>query len=268
MNYRPLFSIELTHGYYQNSQEIGLSILPDSSTIEQVKTGQIILKKMPHGLRGLCPVDESGSIRDSLPTFWGFEVFPTSNTFHSLTDLPALGPDEGLSFTNTGLGAVDQELASSIKEIPSTEISIKQTRGFARVAKIEIYPTAILMASNQEKHYQVTFLTKSAKWKYYFIADQDASEWRIVDLNANLSFVEAGPVEAASDLVVQSLQIQYPDANIILFQSEAPIPFSDQVIRNLQLLREGHVIIKHLPNPESQEEAIKIMKIQKLITQL
>lgn len=260
MIYRELFRIEIDHQYFSANGGDDFVIVPDGPTQALLKGLHFILKSTGKGLQVLIPTDENGNPKRTLDSALKFAVFPGSTTFHAITDTSGLAADEIFHFSNAGLPATESRLNSS----ESTESG--SLNGFKMIAEVEIQPTAALLSSSEPVLYQVVFEAKSAKWKYYFVSDHETTDLEIVDIDERLVFNEVNWDDDPTEKVGISLQSRFPEANLFLFESETPISESDQALKNLQLHRDGHVIVKHLPNPDIGDAAMKIVKIHKLIS--
>lgn len=256
MMYKEFFSIEIEHQYFSSHGGADLTILPDRSTLRFLQGLRLIVKATRNGLKVLIPVDENGVPTISLPSDEAlmFEIFPQSNTF-SLFTVPSLPIGEILAFTNLGLAETDSELQSS-RALDSSSLN-----GFPMVAKVEIKLTSVLLTRIEVLPYKVVFAARSAKWKYYLVADQDTTDLKVEDRGGNHVFTKQEIDGQSTDEIGMSLRTNFPEANLFLFESNIPIPCQDQALKNLELLRDGEVLIKHLPNPEMAEQAVRIINI-------
>jgi hypothetical protein len=260
MNYREYFRIEIKHQYFATAGSADLTIVPDVRTLRLLQGQHIIFKSSGNELKILIPVDENGVAKSTLDEALVLEIFPESSTFGSITDTSDLAEGEIYLFTNAGL----PETASQLAVSPSPELGSRH--GFPMIGRVEIEPTNALLTRTKSVAYQAIFKAKSAKWKYYFVSDHETTDLSIVDADGNLVFGEVDLGIVPLDQIGASIQENFPDTNLFLFESATPISDSDQALRNLQLFRDGNLIIKHLPNPEAGDSAIKIIKIHKLIS--
>lgn len=260
MRYTEFFRIEIDHQYFSSKGNADLVIVPDVLTSRRLKGLHCIVKATEKGMKVLIPTDELGNRKKTPETALGFNVFPGSRDFTSITDVSDLAEGEMFLFSNEGLTEPDSQLTSSGVTGPGIH------NGFPQVAKIEIHPTEVLLTSTTSLSYQVRFKSKSEKWQYYFVADQETVDLQVVDVEERLAFTKMDWNGSPSEKVGKALEANFPDANLFLFESATAIAGSDQALRNLQLIRDGHVMIKHLPNPDIGDGAMKIIKIHKLIS--
>jgi|GEM_PF-4009147 len=257
MRYRELFRIEIGHPYFSEEQETAVTLIPLEATRRRIHGHGGIIKPLSNGISVFIPVDGNNlaenpfRLGDSLV----FEAFPCSNTFSLVTDSSGLLKGEIHLFSNTGsTGTEPQLLASTLEENNARN-------GFPMVAKIEIQLTNDLIFSTETVVYQCPFQVKSANWKYYLVADSDTTDLVVEDRGASLIFNRQVIDAQTTDQLGESLRTNYPNANLFRFESAQPIPYAREAIKNLQLLRDGHVLIQHLPNPDLAANAVKIIKI-------
>lgn len=262
MRYKEFFRIEIDHQYHLPEELVDLVIVPDAATHRLLKGQRFIIREMLNGIRVLIPVDEEGSAIPVLQADdqFTFEIFPTSDTFYSITALPALTEGEIMSFTNAGLSEEDTQLVSSVANGSGA------LHGFPLVANVTIRVSDLLLDSNnvpKTPEYTTVFEAKTAKWRYYFISDPETIDLSIHDVNEQLVFNEIDVALETEDKIISSLQSNFPDTGLFLFESEAPIAFQSQAIKKLQLLRNAEVLINHLPNPDTKDSNFRIIKIHK-----
>lgn len=257
MMYKEFFQIETEHQYFSADGAADLALVPDRDTLQYLKGRHFILKSTGNGLKVLIPVDKDGIATTTFQPdeVLTFEVFPRSSTFSLFTETSDLGIGEIFRFTNEGLSAATLELVSS------TSSANGSLNGFPLIGKIEIHLTDALVTGPNLTTYKVVFNAKSETWRYFFVSDKETTDLNVEDRDENLVFNQVNLDGNSSDKIGMSLRQNFPEANIFLFESATSIPCSNKVLKNLQLLRDGHVIIKHLPNPDIGDAAIRIVKI-------
>ncbi len=275
MRYKVFFQIEIEHQYFSPGESAELVIIPDSPTRHFLNGSRIIIKEMRNGIQLLVLVDEQDSVLPILKAndSFIFKVFPVSSAFHAFTAMPDLATGEVLNFTNTGLLENETQLASSIANDSGV------LNGFPIVANVAIQVGNLLLDSNNTPtapKYKMAFNSKATPWKYYIVSDpdmittdlsiQDANQ----DINEQLTFNNTNIEDNTEDKIIAALQSNFPDANVSLFESQAPVPSRSQAIKNLQLLRHDadnpnttDIIINHLPNPDTKDIDFKIINIYK-----
>lgn len=255
--YKELFQLEIAHAYYSEGGDAGLTIVADEATQQFMQGRSFLIKPTRAGLRVLMPVDENLVARTTfLPDdVLRFEVYPSSSHFGIVTDTSSLAPGEVLHFSNVGFTESETELAIT------SVVGRGTHNGFQLCATVAIHIASVLLAQPQPPRYRATFNTKSEVWKYYFVSEQESTDFKVEDREEKLLFNQVQLGENSSDIVGGALQRNFPQAKVFLFESAASITQSEQAIKNLQLLRDGEVIIQHLPNPDVADAAIKIIKI-------
>ena len=262
MNYREFFRVEIDHQYFQPGECAELRIVPDQATHRFLKGRRLIFKEMVNGIRVLVPVDEAGS---AIPVFntddlFTFKVFPTSTTFRSFTAMPDMEEGELLSFTNATLLENDTELVASVSAGSGT------LHGFPLIAAVTIQIGDFVLDANNvptTPNYKIVFNSRAEKWRYYFVSDPETTDFSIQDVNEELVFNNVAIQTVTDDKILTSLQSNFPDANLFLFESETPVAFRSQAINKLQLIRNEDIIVNHLPNPDPKDINFKIIQIHK-----
>lgn len=260
MNYRQLFSIELQHPGFTPGEARALTLQPDGATRRILQGPFYLLKPTAKGLTVLQALDENGNPLATPDTVWNFGIYSRDHVFTTITDNSDLSEGEIRSFSNATLAAPSTDLGSSGVSAPTAH---KHSR---MVAQVAIHPITALLNSASPLNYVASFQVKSEKWHYYFVADADTTDLQVINANGGPGFVKKTAGADPADTVGISLQSRFPGANVFLFESETPIAKNQKVIRNLQLHRDGQVLIRHLPNPEIGKEAVQIIKVQKLIS--
>lgn len=269
MRYREFFRIAIEHQYFSPGEPVELVIVPDQSTHRFLKGQQFIIKDMINGIRILVPIDEGGSAVPGLQAddMFTFKIFPTSGTFHAFTDTPDLTEGEILSFTNVGLSENNTQLTSSVADGSGILC------GFPLVAEVTIQVGNLLLDNNNvptTPEYNIVFNSKAVTWKYYIVSNPETTDLSIQDtnqdINEQLTFSSVELQNNTEDKIMASLNSNFPDANLFLFESEAPVTLRSQPIKGLQLLRHDvdsttDIIINHLPNPDIKDIDFKIIKV-------
>lgn len=259
MRYKEFFRIEIDHQYFSPDGAADLAVHPDGPTLRFLRGQHLLLKSIKNGVKVLIPIDENGNTKPVFRPGDGltFEVYPQSSSFSLFTAASGLAKGQVIHFSNQGLTGTNAQLLSS------TSVGIGALNGFPMVAKVEIQLSNELLSSSTSVPYQVGFQARSEKWKYYFVTDKDTTDIAVEDRGENLVFNKLQIDAQSTDQLGISLRSNFPEANLFRFESTTPIPCSDQALKNLQLLRDGHVLIKHLPNPEMAEKAVKIIRIHR-----
>lgn len=271
MIYRAFFDVRIQHPYFTDTVP-GLIYIPTEQTRVLLRNHQLLVRDTGHGLRILVAVDEQNNI---IPQFGAqdglvFNVFPATNTFLQHTDLSALQGGGVVHYTNEGLPAGDQTLRSSI-----TLGNGRTWLGFPQIAEISVLLALLETDFNQLPVYSAVFNTKAVTWRYYLVvdtagveADDNDHQLFIQDSTNDLTFQQVAITEDTVDPIVTGLQANFVNAEVILFESEAPVASRDKARKNIQLLRQSdgenasaEVIMRHLPNPAPYDQGVKIINI-------
>lgn len=260
MNYKLFFDIQIKHQYFEPESCEDLVIHPSQETARIFKGQHLIVKKTNVGIQVLIPLDEKGNIKVNLSKedVMSFLIFPSTAGFSAYTDLSALDEGEVFSFTNL-------KLTKSAKELKWSMVKENHVhQGFSCLAKVDIHPTGYLLnEADHPKIYTLTFNAQSIKWKYYFLSTNGNTNLSIEDKQKEILFEQEQLEAQTSDNIGKSLVEGYPSANILLFESKTPVPKTQLARKNLQLLRNGHIVIHHLPNPSVHDGGVKIINMQK-----
>ncbi|WP_340200039.1 hypothetical protein [Ascidiimonas sp. W6] len=257
MNYKEFFQIAINHPYFSDNQ-MELVVIPEASTLKFLRKQQFVVKNTAKGLKILVPVDSEG---DRLPVLklgdaLSFDVFPTTGSFGEVTDTSMADSGNILLFTNEQLENDSEKL--TVSEITGDQI----LNGYAAIAKIKIGLHKVNFdLDKQPPLYQVVFKPKLVKWKYYILSNTETTKLEIKDRSEQLTFTELKNQEEASDKIANSLMLNFPKKQVFVFESTIAINYSNKILKNIQLLKNDHIIIKHLSNPDIRNKGIQIIKI-------
>ncbi len=185
-----------------------------------------------------------------------FYVFPTSNNIREYTDTSGFEDGKMILFTNEGLESNTSLLSQSKKEQEGIY------KGFPAMASIKIIEREVISSATiSTPVYRAVFNTKSIKWKYYFVSSLSTSDITIKTKNEQLSFNKLKTEETTSDQIVNALELNFPNHQIFAFESNNTIPYSDTPIKDIRLIQGDTIFIKHLPNPQTEDEGVQIIRI-------
>ena len=234
-------------------------LIPEKQTLKLLRGQHFLEKKTAGGIKVLIPVDQESN---ALPIInpddvFAFNVFPTSGIFSEFTDISTVSNDKILRFSNEGLGTDTLELAVS----EATKEGM--FNGFPAIAKIEIQLSEVSSGlDGLPPVYQAVFKSKSVRWRYYFVSSTGTTNLTIEQRDEQLIFNELEIQNDTSDKIAASLRLNFPDTQLVVFESSASIAYSNRAIKNIQLLRNGDVVIQHLPNPDVGDDGIQIIKVK------
>ncbi len=257
MKYREFFQIIIDHPYF-SSDQMDLSLIPDELTIQTLRAQGFVIKNTAKGLKVLIPLDTKGN---KLPIIKpedtvSFCVIPTTVNCSEVTDTSMVERGNILLFTNKEIKNGNEELVVS----ETTADSVRSS--FTAIAKIKIQLNKVNFDRDEASPiYRVVFKSKSVKWKYYILSSTEASTLAIKDRGERLIFSELENQEAAADNIVNALKSNFPDSQLFVFESSTAIHYSDKILKNIQLIKNENMIIKHLSNPGISDKGIQIIKI-------
>ncbi|MEP5340747.1 MAG: hypothetical protein ABJL44_00105 [Algibacter sp.] len=252
MKYKEFFQIAINHQYFSDDR-MDLMLIPEANTLQFLRKQHFIVKNTPKGLKVLIPVDIEG---DQLPIIEArdtlrFNVASTTDNFDDITDINK----EISFFTNEGLENNSEELVVS----KPTEGDI--LNGFT-IAKVKIKLSEVNFGSAKvPPEYQLIFKSKSVKWKYYIVSNTETTKLEIKDRGEQLTFSELKNQDDKPDKIARSLRLNFPDKRLFVFESSTAINYSNKILKNIQLLKNENIIIKHLSNPSISDNGIQIIKI-------
>ncbi|GAA4276740.1 hypothetical protein [Aquimarina mytili] len=258
MEYREFFHIEIIHPYFSGIPK-DLILVADNETKKRLISLGCLLKKESGRIKVLAPFDEEGTTFPVLGEndAFTFYIYPTSGSIQEVTDFSAIEKGNMISFTN-----LQQPLDSS--ELISTQIEKKGTfQGFPALANIIIAGNKINTEPiGESAKFKAIFRAKSIKWKYYFVSNSQDTNVRLESRDEQIRFHEISIDQNISDQIISSLQLNFPNSQIRVFESRDAIPYSSKPIKNIKLLQNEDVLISHLPNPRAQQQGIQIIKIK------
>ncbi|WP_299259808.1 hypothetical protein [uncultured Aquimarina sp.] len=258
MKYQEFFSITIAHNYFSGIPE-DLVLVAENETKTRLNNLGYILKKTTSGIKILTLVAQDSDTFISLgeDDIFTFYVYPTSVRIQEVTDLSEIENGNMLSFSN-------QEGQIGSTEMISTQVEQNGVLcGFPALASIVIAGNKInTNSSAPSTNYEILFKAKSVQWKYYFVSNTDDSTITLESRDEQISFNEMVVDQNVSDQIITSLQLNFPNTRIRAFESRDSVPYSNQPIKNIKLIKNGDVLMSHLPNPKIQQQGIQIIKIK------
>ncbi|MBQ0733545.1 hypothetical protein [Aquimarina celericrescens] len=258
MKYREFFHIEMIHQYFSGIP-LDLVMLADNETKNRLNSLGCILKKEADRIKVLAPLHPED---DAFPVLgendvFTFYIYPTSARIQEITDLSTVEKGNMISFINLG-----QTLDST--ELISSQIEKKGVfKGFSALANVVIVGNKINTETVVESvKFKAIFKAKSIQWKYYFVSNVEDPDITIESRDNQISFNEIVVDENTTDQIVNSIQLNFPNTQIKVFESKDLVPYSSKPVKNIKLLQNGDILISHLPNPQKEQNGIQIIKIK------
>ena len=258
MKYQEFFSITIEHSYFSNTPQ-DLVLVTENKTKKRLSNLGYILKKTTNGVKVLTLVPQDSNTFTSLgeDDIFTFYVYPTSTRIQEVTDLSEIENGNMLSFSNQ-----EEHIGSS--EMISTQVDQNGVLcGFPALASIIITGNRInTNVADPSTKYRVVFNAKSVQWKYYFVSNADDSTITLESRDEQINFNEMVIDENTTDQIITSLRLNFPNTQIRTFESVDQIPYSNTPIKNIKLIKNGDILMSHLPNPKEEQRGIQIIKIK------
>lgn len=254
MEYRELFQIEIIHPYFSDIPK-DIIVVAENNTKKHLKALGYILKKTANGIQVLAPFHKENGGFQSLgdDDIFTFYAYPTSKYIQEITDFSNIEKGNMISFSNDD----NSQLISS----QTTQKGVFD--GFSAIANIVILGNKInTNITDQSTKFQAEFRSKSIKWRYYFVSNSKDSDIRLESRDEQIRFNEISTDQNILDSVINSLQLNFPNSQIRVFESRDEIPYSSKPKKNIKLLQNENVLISNLPNPRRQQQGIQIIKIK------
>lgn len=257
MEYRKIFNIEVFHPVLSEPNDVVL--VPKNETRKHLSNLGFVVKKTEKGIKVLAPMSlKNGSFQPlSEDDNFTFFIYPTSDVTQEVTDFSEIDEGNMISFSNQDLSENSQELVSSqvVKE--------GVFGGYPALGSIHIIGHKINITSlEQPIKFKVVFAAKSVKWKYYFVSNSGDTDISLESRDNQISFSEVLVDENTTDQIINSIQLNFPNTQVKIFESKDLVPYSNNPIKNIKLLQNGDVLINHLPNPRAEQQGIQIIKIK------
>ena len=267
--YRPLFSIDVEHTYFETGMCTILSYVPTPESAAVMRNAGLLLRRLNNGIAVFY--DDAS---EALPLYAGDPQSPLQLAFKVFAKDPSFGvytamgtpPDDGqlLYFENTGgkgeaggriplhehqfVGDADYAGLSSPRLAPLLGERDRISRP-AFVVRITIDPPARQGADEclkfVPKHYYLRFQARRTVWKYYLLGNMARENSYIADLNSEADFVFAGEALLPGN------------RRALAFRSRAAIPLRQNGRYRFQLKTGapggGKVLIKRLAVASSSQ---------------
>lgn len=255
MRFQSFFNITFTHAYLNGGRCPDLYIEPTNDCSRLMKNnGFVFNNNDSSNVSVYAPVDEKGKLlaepKDN--TSFSFFVFLLQPGFVSYTKLPARQADQLFLFTNV------DENNNSTEEL---KVSIMSKQGVNTSGnRFAFGLVKIVYVKPFNEHFALKFEANDVTWKYYLVANSSSKKLLVDGSAADISFKETKGTKVSSDKVYNAMVNTFPNANISLFESEAPISYQQLGRKNIRLVNsDKSILIDHLPNPGLNENGIKII---------
>lgn len=252
------FQIETEHPYF-SGKPADLIVLPDNQTIKLLKNRHFFIKKTAKGIKVLLLMNEESKALPALEIndVLVFNVFPISDSVRELTDTSTVENGNMMLFSNEGSGM------GNVGLVQSETLQKGMFRGFPAMARVEIKGSEVALGANVPPPlYRVLFNSKSIKWKYYLLSNPENTGIVIESRDEQLKFEQVEIKDGISDEILTSLMSNFPDTQLLIYESGTAIPYMSKPIKDIKLMQNGEVLIKHLPNPQLHDRGIQIIKIK------
>lgn len=269
MDYRTLFSINISHDYYVNKLCPDFTLEPTTDSYRIIRGHRLILKEHSNGITVIAPADTNNKpfiplsntlkfefylqLKNSdLMSFTQTEQKPDSNSFYR--------------FTNANLNQSDSKDLKRIRVQRNnlSKLGRQSIWGVVEIVNNDSLPEELI----QPSEFTIAFEAKTQYWTYYLVTGQEIDNftYEIEDKALSPILFERTEVskiinQTESDDVLKMLSTRFPDASMVRFKSTTEVPSEERGRKNIQLLKKKKieltekteksetVWIDHLPNP-------------------
>jgi hypothetical protein len=263
-SYRPLFNIEVNHGFFADGLCPCLDFVASEQTERIIKNTGLLVRKSLGGI-GIV-YDQSSSdallsyVEDQAePLFFDFKVYSNDPAFKSYTEPFSGSLIEGvLYFDNQSHVSIDNknirlhasEYVTSINSEKFEALQVREiftqkerlipplfiVRIYASGKEGALFPMQVEMAA---KNYYLSFKSRNTIWKYYLLGAMAKNNVYVLDLDGGVEFEFSGETPLADARTA------------LIFRSISAIPLRQKQDFRFQLRErssEGdRVLIKRLP---------------------
>ena len=260
--YMPLLTLNISHSYYEDSCCMDFIIEPTPECEKVLKGHRLSIKKSIGGIQVIAATE--GNAPFITPDqFFNLEFLlklEDSSSFVNFTTLGTITAGSVYVFSNDGLTAAgSKELA--VGERARTDLPDPSDKSVFGV--IQFVDNASLSKTlTSSTTYTLTFVPKTVYWQYYVIAKAGVTDILVEDALSEITFTKtdlnANPDD--TDRMAQMLALQFPDEQRYLFKTTAELTYSETGRKNIQLKKNGYVLIPHMANPSIDDDGKKIIK--------
>lgn len=257
MRFSKFFSININHDYFQSSVCPDLLVQPTMECARLLKNYKLCLKDDGYGnVAVFAAVDDFDKpvVEVASSTFFDFYILLKNTAFGSYSNLPSKQPQEVYFFSSEHPDPKEQSLLIT-STVNSGQRPIDGKTVFGTIQ--------IVFKGSLAVNYTIHFKAAEVNWKYYFLANGNANNLSINAADAGIAFSKRSATDNQKDNISKAIDSAYPNVNLVVFESEAPVPLSERGKGDIQLVNmdKNEVVISHLPNPCYNENGIKIINL-------
>ncbi|WPV01741.1 hypothetical protein SNE26_08150 [Mucilaginibacter sp. cycad4] len=246
-------SINIQHDYFDKGQAPGISISPTPQCGRLLKKFKLLTK---YGIEFIIfsageENDASSQIKPAASQFFDFLISATDNQFSTYTRLIPKKDDEIYLFINQ-------------KDKPDLKLTVVSKSQFNLQNSPQVFGV-MRLTFNSPSPVSVTlkFEAPIVKWKFYVLTNTNLPHPVIDSSLPGVAFIKQNSDSQTNDSIAGALAAGFPAAIISVFESDKEIVLSRTGKKNIRLRNSFNnvIVMNHLPNPNAQENGIKIINL-------
>ncbi len=263
MDYRPLFSINISHDYYTNKLCPDFTLEPTTNSYRIIRGHRLLLKKHSNGITVIAPADTNNKPFIPLSNTLKFEFYlqlKNSDLVGFTQTEQQADSNSFYRFTNANLNQSDSKDLERIRVQRNnlSKLGRQSIWGVVEIVNNGSLPEELTKSSE----FTIAFEAKTQYWTYYLVTGQEIDDFTYVIEDKSLTPILFERTEVSktinqteADDVVGMLTTRFPDASMTRFKSTTEVPNEERGRKNIQLLKRkkrgsGETVwIDHLPNP-------------------
>ena len=257
MGLSKIMTVSIAHEFFSNGKVAGLSYEPTPETNRLIQQYKFRVRYQPEGFEFYANKVNRDNVRPipSSGVTLRWLILCDDPYFKEITELPRINSGRSHVYNNTGVLTRDAELRMNSQE----NLVESSTPGF--VCMIEIRLTTAVFRKISILDYTINWTACATTWKYYYIGQKnfEAPEISHPDFVFTRSIVEENNTTYKADPLAKKLFNIYPDAQHCVFTSNSELKWCQKRYQNIKLMRNGEVVINHLPNPTCAQRGINII---------
>jgi len=271
MKYQEVLNIGIFNGYYASGYCPDFNLWPTPTCERLLKGHRLVAKPRSNGIAIMAPLYNGTFFINIAPgTVFSFYLKLNDPTFYNFTDLGFLPAGSRALYSNQSLASGGTSHDLPFAEMPAPEAALLPKGLFGRV---DIGHTQDLpLQPDKTMAYAVRFNAKAMTWKYYIVSNMvngqnnftvtDESPDRASSPIGFTEVVELNKAAPADDTARQLVKL-YPNATHLRIDSAQALAYSEAGRKDIKLRRGEQILVEHLPNPEADNNAVKILKFIK-----
>jgi hypothetical protein len=246
-------SISIQHDYFDKDHAPGISISPTPQCERLLKNFRLLVK---NGVEFIIfsageENEASSQIKPAPDQPFDFFILATDNQFSTYTRLIPKKDDDIYLFSNQ-------------KDKPDLKLTVVSKSQFNIQGSPQIFGLMRLtFNSPSSASFTLKFEAPIVKWKYYVLTNTTIPNPVIDGSIPGVAFIKQNSDSQKNDSIAGTLAAGFPAAIISVFESDKAIPLNRTGKKNIRLKNSlnNMIIMNHLPNPNAQENGIKIINL-------